>query len=344
VGQDLPVVRGEAGGAVLGRGTRRRRVRSRTRLWFDSGGNRGRWAPQVERAKGSGFDRVASASARGGIRGPPQVPRTSARSSRTRASRASAIPGARDPADARGTVECESGSSPAHPASDLRDLEHRVVPDGAISMQTRHLHLIVEARDSGAPSRGMHDLTIRTAGALNRLWIRRGRVFDDHDPSRVLRTPCEVRNAIVYVLANAREHACAYGASDPFSSAAGFEAERRMRAWPDLGSPTCGSGLRSSLTPSSFCPRAAHVAAARELEASRLDRSGLATLLLPRERIAMASLAFDSGGNRARSGREKKSGRQGTRRLVLLQEIANAMRTGSSAAEGSEASSLARSP
>ena len=75
------------------------------------------------------------------------------------------------------------------------------------SVQGNHLHLIVEADDREALSRGMQGLTIRIAKALNRLAKRSGRVFADRFWSRVLATPREVRHAIAYVLGNARMHA-----------------------------------------------------------------------------------------------------------------------------------------
>lgn len=74
------------------------------------------------------------------------------------------------------------------------------------SVQTNHLHMIVEAKDREALTRGMRGLVIRVAKALNRLWQRRGRVFPDRYHDRILRTPREVRNALAYVMNNARRH------------------------------------------------------------------------------------------------------------------------------------------
>ncbi|HEX5054514.1 MAG TPA: hypothetical protein VFZ65_22230 [Planctomycetota bacterium] len=95
-----------------------------------------------------------------------------------------------------------------------------------------HLHLIVESRDRETLTRGMQGLAIRIAKALNRLWARRGTVFADRYHDRILKTPREVRNAIVYVLANAKKHA-AEGrevsvpqAIDTFSSAPWFDGFR----------------------------------------------------------------------------------------------------------------------
>jgi REP element-mobilizing transposase RayT len=68
-----------------------------------------------------------------------------------------------------------------------------------------HVHLIVEAHDKHSLSRGMQGLAIRVAKAINR-GERRGRVFRDRYHSVVLETPRQVRNAIAYVVLNARRH------------------------------------------------------------------------------------------------------------------------------------------
>ncbi|MFY9344421.1 MAG: hypothetical protein WAT39_18150, partial [Planctomycetota bacterium] len=70
-----------------------------------------------------------------------------------------------------------------------------------------HLHLVVEAADRVALRRGLQGLAIRIARALNKLWARKGKVFADRYHGRVLTSPREVRNALVYVLGNARKHA-----------------------------------------------------------------------------------------------------------------------------------------
>jgi hypothetical protein len=45
------------------------------------------------------------------------------------------------------------------------------------------------------------------AKRLNKLWSRRGKVFADRYHDRILETPREVRNALNYVMHNARKHA-----------------------------------------------------------------------------------------------------------------------------------------
>jgi len=79
------------------------------------------------------------------------------------------------------------------------------------SVQGNHLHLIVEAKDARALSRGMQGLSIRVAQGLNRLMKRKGKVLEERFHSHVLWTPREVRNAIRYVLDNARLHALRNG-------------------------------------------------------------------------------------------------------------------------------------
>jgi hypothetical protein len=75
------------------------------------------------------------------------------------------------------------------------------------SIQGNHLHAIVEAEGADALGRGMMSVGIRFARAVNRALGRRGRVLEDRYHVRVLETPRKVRNAIRYVLLNARRHA-----------------------------------------------------------------------------------------------------------------------------------------
>ncbi len=74
------------------------------------------------------------------------------------------------------------------------------------SVQGNHLHLVVEAGDKVALSRGMQGLAVRLARAVNRAAGREGRVFADHYFARELKTPAEVRRAVRYVLDNRLLH------------------------------------------------------------------------------------------------------------------------------------------
>ena len=70
-----------------------------------------------------------------------------------------------------------------------------------------HLHLIAEAEDAAALSRGMQRLEIRIAKRLNSLQNRHGRVFVDRYHAHPLRTPREAARATRYVRTNYRRHA-----------------------------------------------------------------------------------------------------------------------------------------
>jgi REP element-mobilizing transposase RayT len=95
------------------------------------------------------------------------------------------------------------------------------------SVQGDHIHLIVEAGDQRALTRGMQGLTIRLAKGINRLSNRKGQIFSDRYHARILRTPAEVRNAVHYVLQNRRKHDRKAGRRvdhryvDPYSSMSG---------------------------------------------------------------------------------------------------------------------------
>jgi REP element-mobilizing transposase RayT len=104
------------------------------------------------------------------------------------------------------------------------------------SVQSDHLHLIVEIDDPQSFSRAIQGLAVRVAKKLNALMGRRGKVFADRFHDRVLATPRQVRNALAYVLCNARKHGRALsqrGWRDPFSTAALFTGWARVAAERD---------------------------------------------------------------------------------------------------------------
>src|SRR4051794_4676322 len=74
------------------------------------------------------------------------------------------------------------------------------------SVQRDHLHLIAEASDRRALSRGMQGLSIRVARAVNARLGRSGKLFVDRYHARALTTPRTVRLALRYVLLNVRKH------------------------------------------------------------------------------------------------------------------------------------------
>src|SRR5262245_11117310 len=123
------------------------------------------------------------------------------------------------------------------------------------SVQHNHLHLIAEADDARALTRGLQGLTIRLAKRLNKSLARRGKVFADRYHSRVLKTPTEVRNTLRYVLQNGHKHAFERGelpprgAVDACSSARYFDgyaarnAKLVLESWsrdpPPISPATC---------------------------------------------------------------------------------------------------------
>jgi REP element-mobilizing transposase RayT len=74
------------------------------------------------------------------------------------------------------------------------------------SVQRDHLHLVVEAASKQALGRGMKSISARVARAAHRVFGLRGQILLGRYYVRALRTPREVRNALAYVLLNARKH------------------------------------------------------------------------------------------------------------------------------------------
>src|SRR5262245_29801216 len=92
------------------------------------------------------------------------------------------------------------------------------------SVQSNHVHVLVEARDERALTRGMTGLAVRIARGLNRLLRRVGSVFSARFHARILRSPREVRNALLYLLQNARKHGSwRVHRPDPYSSGPSFD-------------------------------------------------------------------------------------------------------------------------
>lgn len=104
------------------------------------------------------------------------------------------------------------------------------------SVQHDHVHLIVEAETARDLASGMKSIGARLARAVHRAFGRSGRVLADRYHRHVLRTPREARNAIAYVLCNARKHAqkagralqASLGRVDPASSGRWFTGWQRQ--------------------------------------------------------------------------------------------------------------------
>ncbi len=92
------------------------------------------------------------------------------------------------------------------------------------SVQRDHVHLIIEAHDATTLTRGTQGLAIRLARAVNRVLGVLGKVWSDRFHARELTSPRAVRNAIVYVLMNAKKHGARLASGiDAFSSAPFFD-------------------------------------------------------------------------------------------------------------------------
>ena len=111
------------------------------------------------------------------------------------------------------------------------------------SVQGNHLHLVVEAKDRAAMSKGMQRVGIRIALQLNKAMGRRkGRVLGDRYHEQHLESPRQVKYALGYVLCNFRKHLwqnererCSKNWLDPFSSAEFFDGWNG--ATPEPGGP-----------------------------------------------------------------------------------------------------------
>ena len=112
-----------------------------------------------------------------------------------------------------------------------------VAPLGIVhfAILSNHLHLVVEAGNRIALSRGLQSLEIRMARALNHSMARRGRVFADRFHAHILKTPTEVGRARRYVLENAAIHDARAGLrpaeSDGFTSESMTDCTSPPRTW-----------------------------------------------------------------------------------------------------------------
>ena len=105
---------------------------------------------------------------------------------------------------------------------------------GEYSIQSNHVHMLIDSNSEGEASRAMQGFCIRMAKALNKHWHRSGRVFDHRYHLRWIESVPGVRRVVRYVLQNARKHGVPLpvGVPDPYSSA-------RWRSWEDLRDNIC---------------------------------------------------------------------------------------------------------
>lgn len=92
------------------------------------------------------------------------------------------------------------------------------------SVQSNHVHLLVEASKSADLSSGMASLNTGLGMRLNRVWNRigQGGVLRERFHMVIIRTPRQMRNALRYVLRNDVHHGLMLGVLDPCSSAPSF--------------------------------------------------------------------------------------------------------------------------
>ena len=117
-----------------------------------------------------------------------------------------------------------------------------------MSIQRDHIHLLVEAADKRALSKGIRGFSISAARQINKAYTERGgdrrtgRVVSDRYHARPLTSPRAVRNCLAYILSNWRHHGedqapfAQTWKVDPFSSGALFfdwkELESSPVLWP----------------------------------------------------------------------------------------------------------------
>lgn len=104
-----------------------------------------------------------------------------------------------------------------------------------VSIQSNHIHLLVEGEDEVAISRGMQRFQSMAARALNKKLGRHGKVFAYRYHRVDITSPRQMRGALAYVLNNWRRHCedvTTVGAEnellDPYSTAWAFD------GWRDL--------------------------------------------------------------------------------------------------------------
>lgn len=116
-----------------------------------------------------------------------------------------------------------------------------------LSLQRNHVHLVVEAEDKLALSRGLQGFQISAARNINTMLgdgrrRRRGRVFADRYFASAITSPRQARHVLSYTLNNWRKHkedlhgVASTWLVDPFSSGISFpgwkELEDKHFMWP----------------------------------------------------------------------------------------------------------------
>ena len=106
------------------------------------------------------------------------------------------------------------------------------------SVQSNHVHLIVEADDNDALARGMKSFSVRANRLFNSALGRgRGRVWGDRYHRRDLTNARQVRNALVYCINNYKKH---YGVSRGLSRIDACSSARWFQGWTSIRSADDG--------------------------------------------------------------------------------------------------------
>ena len=74
------------------------------------------------------------------------------------------------------------------------------------SVQHNHIHMLCEADDAESLARGLQGLAVRIARRANKVIGRKGGFFRDRYWAKQMKSPTQVRWALMYVLNNARKH------------------------------------------------------------------------------------------------------------------------------------------
>ena len=108
------------------------------------------------------------------------------------------------------------------------------------SIQSTHLHFLVEAEDKSVLTRGVRALAIALARRINAACGRRGKVFTRYH-STVITSPRQARNALAYVLNHWRHHredegslASRTAAIDPYATGYHFDGWKESIAAPSF--------------------------------------------------------------------------------------------------------------
>jgi len=74
------------------------------------------------------------------------------------------------------------------------------------SIQSTHIHLLIESENKRELGRGMQSFCISLAKSLNGFIKRQGKVFVERYHLHILKTPTQVRNALRYIFMNFAKH------------------------------------------------------------------------------------------------------------------------------------------